>query len=256
MKEGDQFTIIHLGLLNQNKNKVFSTGLVHNEKNEMLDMYEVFKEFQGKKIIFDGKGPFIDENGHIHAPFKAKTGAPQELTLNPVFCNISVQGLTKNTKIQKAINEEALSNISSQLSNLDEEQRKLWDKIKAQLTSGKSNYQLAEDLAFAILKSGKSLSMGCFGAKDRTGFVGARTIQRFLGEHLVKKCQGKKDGEKIIKFFSNKILDADAMAAQLVKENTNNTILKCSPFFLPGISMPKRMHYYALQLKSMFGGGL
>lgn len=307
-----QFNIAQLTLLNPKKNTM-DKGWAHNETNQMLDMYEMFNDFNGKKVVFDvpeGKGPYIDLDGNPH--FSKKEGFPDELHLNMFFFNLSVQGHTKNDGLQKTINEKGFEDLRNHFSKLNQLktfiQTNEWlkkhpdfrdcfkdefdvndikreigvieqlcqnsgleteyakfkkeftefekqideievslNKLEDQIKEGKSNYRLAENLTVLLLKMNILLSLSCASAKDRTGFVAARTIQRFLGEHIDQTLGTDLNKEKIKRKFANEVLDSTKPAAQVVQDNGHCYILKVSPFHLPGIKTFTRMQYYLRQ---------
>ncbi len=58
--------MVHVGLLNHHSREVDSTGWYHNEEQEMQDMAYIMSQFNGKTMIYDENGPFIDKEGRIH----------------------------------------------------------------------------------------------------------------------------------------------------------------------------------------------
>lgn len=259
--------ITHLALLNRKTNSQDPTGWVHDEANEILDMNEVFKDFAGKTLVFDGKGPCMDADGKLHMAqsLEDETGMPREVKLETNFVNITVQGHTKNDGIQEQINTTAVAEIIKKAkqkaaedpANSDyQDALKLLTKLQKELNNGKSSYRMAEDFSVALIKLDMPLSMGCLSAKDRTGLVAARAILRIVMEDMAKHPAFKnlsKLFEHICHKFERSILDKDACAALVVKDNTNETTLKCSALHFPGYSEGlsgkyRRMRYLGEQV--------
>lgn len=261
----DEFDITHLALLNRKTDAVDATGWVHNEANEMADMNEIFKDFAGKKLIFDGEGPYIDDQGHLHISqiLSNDDGTSREVTLKTNFVNISVQGYNKNDGIQEQINDVGMDQIIDIakhrfIENINNPECKAGLKmlldVKKELEAGKSNYQIAEKLSIALIKLDMPMSMGCLSAKDRTGYVGARAVLHFVAEDMAKDPKlDSKAHKRIVHSFETNILDKDGCAALVVKDNTKITVLKCSAFDLPGYTTKdakgtaRRLKYYAEQ---------
>jgi hypothetical protein len=261
------FHLAHLGLLNRTTNQMdSSTGWVHCEANAMADMNEIFEDFSGKKLIFDGKGPCIDMNGHVHLPYllQDEAGNIRTMFLETHFINISVQGHNKNDGIQQEINQKnmpRLIRIAQQQVRAHPNNKEFRDgldlllNVQKKLTEGLSDYQLAEDLCVALLKLDIPLSEGCLSVKDRGGYVGARTAFRFISENMDRHPELRarpKTLDKLKRKFSADLLNPKACAAQVVADNTKANILKCSSFNLPGYSdgiqgCARRLGYYIKQ---------
>lgn len=229
-----EFELIHLALLNPKKDVWDSTGWNHNERVEIEDMYQIFKEFRGKTIHLEkGTKPYIDPQGHIHLP--APEGAPPKLRLQPYLINISVQGHEKNDGIQRDLNNETVKNGKNPL---------ISDHLLERFEKGESNYFLAEDVFVDMMQNTKNgsqraLSMGCLSAKDRTSFVASRAILK-----LFKAKKPHIDTTPL----EEKIMDKDSTGSQVVYDNTRKHYLKVSPPNLPGIPKIKRMVMYLKQL--------
>ncbi len=262
-KQDEHFTIAHLGLLNPFSENLDSTGWKKHEGYETLDMEAIFEEFNGKTLIFDGAGPFIDEHGNIHLDKKmtAEDGSPRTLTLNTILANISVQGHMQNDGIQQKINQKAIALIESYLVDAiknnypsTQEAESLFKSVKQRLSAGISNYLLAEDLSKVALLIGLPFSVGCLSAKDRTGLVGGRTILYFINKSIDTQTKDPKLQKKLKEKFAVKIVSAKGLAAQVIHDNTGEKVLKCSPFTLPGVSDGikgkfRRVTYFAKQAK-------
>ncbi|CUI17534.1 hypothetical protein PNK_1929 [Candidatus Protochlamydia naegleriophila] len=281
------FSVTHLGLLNRKTDKQDQTGWAHNEAFQMTDMHEIFAEFAGKTLIFDGKGPAIDADGHVHL---AQTlidlsGNPRKLKLETSFVNMTVQGHTKNDGIQQEINKKNMTKLleaaEKQVLNNPgdkeiQEGLELLNAVQKQLEQGESSYLMAEAFSIALIKLKFPLSMGCLSAKDRTGMVGGRTILNFVKESMYKdpalqsevmpkglnkkeqlrfkkaqerKAQILKEHEKQ---FNKKIISKSGCAALVIYDNTGIKVLKCSAAYLPGITdgaegKALRLIYYVQQ---------
>ncbi len=196
---------IHHGLLNEKTNTQDKSGWMHNELHEREDHYAAMRLLQGKKLIFDDKGPFIDKEGNIHLP--GKPGFPPELTINTVFLNTTVQGHTANDGRQAEINKEEFpklykvneryKKITNELLRIHPEKHEelkkalrdleksnnLLIKVEEELKKGKSDYEVAEDLQQAIILMRRAINtVGCLSAKDRTGIIGFRAFQPIMAE--------------------------------------------------------------------------
>lgn len=269
MKSGDTFDLVHLSLLNPKNSELDKNGWMHDETNSMLDMVEIFTEFgidlkndRAKKLIFDGEGPFIDDQGNIHLPkLENQSQMPQELILDTIFLNISVQGHTKNDGIQREINQKAFQKIKSKKETSENfESLRL---IEADLGKKKSSYKIAEELSIALLKNGMILSIGCLSAKDRTGVVADRIIIHFFEEDIIKKQQedpvnfSKSKVRKLIHLYRISLFNPDSPAVLVVKDNTGSVFIKCSVFYIhkfsEGISGKiRRLSYFEEQAKDYY----
>lgn len=256
LEASGQFNMVHLSLLNANNKSINSQGWVHREGNQILDMAEIFKEFRGKELIFDGKGPYIDSEGNIHLPQKGPEW-PKNIQLNPVFFNTSVQGNTRNDGLQAEINREGISDLfkiirqGHAVPDIAQQQLK---KAIEKLDAGKSNYAIAELLGSAMINANLAFSTGCMSAKDRTGLVAGLIIHNFLSDgvdvHFSEKNQRFR--ERLKTRFANRMLDQSGPAAKVVMDNTGESILKCSSARFPKISPIKRGRYAFKQLRMTF----
>lgn len=250
------FSITHLGLLDPKKSKLDETGWMHSEGNQLADMEAVFKDFNGKKLIFDGKGPGIDAEGNIHLAQEKKdnAGNPKELKLETNLINISVQGSGVD-KSRIEANKDLVKNLIKQAESKfpdGHEGIKLLNSVLARLEK-ESNLQLAEDIGFALTELDMPLSVGCLSAKDRTGFVSARIIFRHLAKDMPPD---------VAKRLAKTILYKTRNAAQIVKKNTARlvkvlkkfeelpTVLKLKSMHFPGFNLIDRASYAKKQLYS------
>ncbi|CUI17955.1 conserved hypothetical protein [Candidatus Protochlamydia naegleriophila] len=220
------FDMVHVALLNQKSNTQDSTGWVHDERVEMEDMQEIFHEFQDKKLVFDGRGPLIDEDT-IYLPHFFDGGGNKEITLSTYFFNTSVQGNTTNDETQLRINQEEMSYLLNAHPDLFND----FPEVKASILEGKqTSYAVAEDFIKALLDSNQlCLSLGCLSAKDRTGFVAERLMLEYLRPHLPPQKAHQ---------FDKQIFDAEGPAVKVVTENTPSfKVLKVNPLAtLPGFN--------------------
>lgn len=257
LENGGQFNMVHLSLLNPRLKNLDPSGWMHDEENQILDMYEIFKEFRGKELIFDGKGPFIDDQGRIHLP-QGGPGWPKQVTLNPVFLNTSVQRHTKNDGIQAQINREGFSELRRVLSESESvenrEALQLLDAVEQQMEAGKSNYSIAELIGVSIMSAKMALSSGCMSAKDRTGLVAALIVHDILSKGVDEQYADRPMGfrKKVKTMFAHKILDESGPAARVILDNTGESILKCCTPRFPKISLAKRVHYAFKQILMNF----
>jgi hypothetical protein len=234
------FRLAHVALLNPKKDKTDKTGWQHNEYNEMQDMHAIFTQFFGKKVIFDGKGPYIDAQGNFHDKHEVKDvqGKPKSMNIEPHFFNVSVQGYTVNDGAQKQLNEVTLDYL---MGCVDEHQRGALLEVKEQLDKGKSSYEVAEMLAYALSKLGMPVSVGCLSAKDRTGFVSARLVLR----HLLEGVRDANEKKRLQRHFTSEIFSEEGCASRVITDNTGAKQLKVSPANLPDVGFFTRAKIYS-----------
>ncbi|HRD56008.1 MAG TPA: hypothetical protein PLC42_06385 [Parachlamydiaceae bacterium] len=253
LKEGT-LKMIHVCLLNEKSQAIDRTGWNHDEKNEMYDMSAIFDQFDGKKLIADGKGPFVDEKGDIHLPPgipHVEYGEGKELTLRSLFVNQCVQGSfsflptkdspTLNAGDQRILNERA----RKKLKGMNVQNKELETIFRAEKTSFGNAAKMIE----AANREGFKVSTGCLSAKDRTGFVSS------LASDLVMKDFPKTSR---VKFMRGQIKKT-ASAAKVIRENTGESYMKLTDFRLEGISKGKfhlksfgvRMNVYVHQIAAI-----
>lgn len=260
--QGNKFTIVHEGLLNENLRRVDPSGLLLDEGQFMEEMADTFKRFAGKKLIFDGTGPYIDLNGNVHLAEKqlTETGAPKTVQLKTVFANFTVQGSTKNNPRQAKLNREAIARVQLLIPKSAPELTKRLIAIESELKKGKSNFDLASEFFSLMLDLRKivphvAISEGCFSAKDRTAVVAETGITMSGLRPTVEKAHpnAPKKTRSILAKLSERLFDVKSGISGLVSEqNTGSRLLKVSAFFWPGIgktinAIAKRVLYLGKQ---------
>ncbi len=228
LHNGDVFTFAHAGLLNELNRSFDVTGWAHNEDFEMEDMYQIFKDFQGKKVFFK-KGvdvPTLDKDGNIIMGKKDDNG-PDEITINPIFLNTTVQGNKKNTKIQAEINAEAFE----ALSKIEGwEDNPFFRKAIEILNQNKSNFDASLYICLGFIDLKIPFSIGCLSAKDRTGFEGEFILRWLIKNYVLsQKPLTKREKavlKKFIKDLNNGVLNRDIGAAKVIGQNTGANIIK------------------------------
>lgn len=219
--QGGMMKMLHVSLLSQRSKKIDGSGWFHNEENEILDMATLYEQFDGKKMIADPKGPFIDKDGNIHLPPSDAFPLGKEIVLRSIFISQSVQGGTRNNKVQGAINERAYAKLDS----LDLEGKREMKKI---LHAKRSDYTSAADMVSLALQAGFKTSTGCLSAKDRTGFVSALMTERVM----------KRNGfpPSLRRRILREQLGPNSPAVLVIKDNTGTAIMKIKPFMIEGIT--------------------
>ena len=233
--------MVHISLLNPEKHGTDKSGFVHNERVEMEDMQESFHGLENKEIILEAdiEAPFVDMDGRIH--LQRPTGVSAEkIELHPVFLNVSVQGCTDNRPVQREINAEALRSLE----DAGPEFEGLRDQLEKLQNGTSSSYQHAEDMAFAATSARIPLSMGCFSAKDRTGFVMSRLMIRQMEEKIKASGVSPEEKKKLCKELEGHVLDKTSVSARIIFQNTGQRFLKVAPFdALPTKGFWDRMGY-------------
>ncbi|MBA2368558.1 MAG: hypothetical protein H0V82_06000 [Candidatus Protochlamydia sp.] len=220
------FDIVHVSLLNQYSSGIDKTGWMHDERVEMEDMQEIFKEFQGKTLLFDGKGPSIDENKislpKDCLPVGVILPVDKEIKLRTNFFNLSVQGDTKNDGAQLRINKEAIENLKKFISERDpSNQGPLPGGVSPAIIADptqNSGYGIAEDFISYLLSKKMAVSLGCLSAKDRTGFISERLMLKQLKDEATQL------------FFAPNVFKKEWPPVKVLLENTPDyAALKVTP---------------------------
>lgn len=229
LSEEKPLLMVHLGVLNQIVDEI-DEDWPHIERHAMQDALKIFEEFENKKIIFDGQGPYIDVDNNIHLPVSRRNmhGDHKRIPIMPVYFNLSVQGYNENKGLQEEINKKAFGKL---LENSPDEKRELFTKklqpiITSLFDKKKSTYDLAEDLAFELLKLNAFLYLFCWSGKDRSGYLSARMNYRFLEPRLESLSLPINKIREIKEKFSKQVLET---AVKIAKECTGYNFLKIYP---------------------------
>lgn len=253
--EGDTFYLSFEGLLNELKTKkqhvIDPSGLIMDEGNNLQEMQGAFERFQGKELIFDRTGPYLDKEGNIHLPYELKQ--QKSMTLEPLLLNLTVNGSIVNNPFQAKINQESLLKLTEKIEGLKEEhpelskqlgeiQRKI-NGVRIKLSQGNSTFEMASDLLAAqlalrsLMKEHRlgcfALSLGCYSGKDRTAIVLELALLKFAIDPELEKMPEKTRNqirEKLIQL----IIDPEGMSAEISFENTGTRVIKYMEVFLPG----------------------
>lgn len=259
MKNGAEFTLTHLSFLNETKDEVHESGMVHNEATLIEEMSANFSRFKGKKVIFDGRGPLIDIHGNIHSPTKIEEGNNRykHLVLKPRLVNLTVQGYTKNGPIQRTLNEGFISDLIQNISQIqptDEKDLEILENAKKTLVDihenlwkGHSDFRMACNLFSELIKIKKikdkyakdelfAISAGCYSAKDRTGIVSDVSLSMTgLKDAIDALEEDPKTRKNVLHNFARKILRR-RLATKTALDNVGKRMIKVSTFFIPLIT--------------------
>jgi hypothetical protein len=220
-------------------------GLSHNEARMIEDMQQIFKEFDGRKIVFetpDSKNPettapYIDLEGTIHLPRpEGVDPKTQGLTLRSHYGNAAVfkEMSADAKKVQEGANEQLLKDMDEELKKYpgrstiavlsglkrggDPEkllpefmQAEQWERARKLFEKAKKglrehpSYDPATELIEAQKLMGWRVSLGCFSNKDRGGVAGRKLLTEMM-------IHGK---EALAKFYrATNAPEADLLEAQ------------------------------------------
>ncbi len=200
-------------------------------------MQAAIKMLEGKTIQFsDSEDPaHLDDDGVIHMKRPDEIKDDSIKIGKAIFANISVQGKAKSHSVQTEYNNIAFDELK--LLVLSDKKEKL-EEMQKKLQKGQPSYKLAEEFEEVLIESGIPLSHGCYGAKDRTGFVSFRTI-------FNKLCSSHKEDEKkyLEENYSAAVFSSKGLAEQVAVQNSGISMIKVSPINLPGISKKIRFSY-------------
>lgn len=227
--------MLHVSLLSQKTKSVDATGWYHNEENEMLDMAALFDQFDGKKMIADSKGPFIDKEGNLHIPPSKAFPEATVIELRALFVNHAVQGGTKNEGAQRKINMRAARKMRALGLDAD-------GSFSRMLEGDKTSYTTAADFIHQGTRSGLKVSDGCLSAKDRTGFVCALITDRMMRDLGFPKSSRRR-------ILRNQ-LKRGSPAVSVIRDNTGAFVMKIKPFFIEGITKEENIRH--LSIKSIW----
>jgi hypothetical protein len=214
-----------------------------NERNQMLDMAAIYNDLSGKTLVFDGKGPFVDDEGRVHLPQEAldAQGAPLTRTFKPLYFNISAQGDIRNEGPQKEINAKAFGELQKlvterhlQLLDAGDTQgaQRLWDNlvfVKSQLDKKVTDgVELAEQVVLLLQEVNSKVSINCFSGKDRTGLLAAQITHVHLGRELRRRPSDLEPNRirKILGRWGHQLMRTSGIACKVVEDNTKFRALK------------------------------
>lgn len=233
IQEGGSWDVVDLRLLNPQKDEFDheqGSGWCHNESNELTDMHQIFKEFDGATITFGDRGPCIVEDPEggppqIFLPKAMAGGQEKTITLNATLLNVSIQGQFSNSGMQAEINEEAMAKLEKQHPQLLDNDN--WKAAKKRMGKGKSDGTVAENVLAALVESGLSTSVGCLSAKDRTGWV----VGRMMTKMMAKEEQNSSVQRDIEKSLTMQLLDKETSVALKVIDDVTPgaTAMKLDP---------------------------
>lgn len=247
-----------------------------NEANQMRDMAAIYGDLQGKQLVFDGKGPYLDEQGMIHMPFKAGSeGKPLVRDFKPIYFNISAQGNIRNEGPQQAINTAAYrslhSHVLTRCNQLDlgtpEEKQKaakmrerlqyIGKELEKGVTDG---FELAEQTALLLQEMDAKLSINCFSGKDRTGLLAALVTFKHLKDGLegLNPPIGDRKTLSTLGKFGRQLMSVSGTAARIVEDNTKFTALKLSVFNIKLLNIgthSQKLLGVALRLNELYAAG-
>lgn len=244
-----EIAFAHESLLNPGKRILDKNGFAHYEDNEIMDMKEAFDMFAGSEITFtdDPKitEPFVDSDGSIKMPRPKKLPKGVDSVIaRPIFLNTSVQGhKPDDLDIQFRINRDAFKTLESVM------ERKIAGKGSAEKNSirelfrtcqrmninRKSSYEVAENITKLASLLDLPISLNCFSAKDRTGYVAFRTLVQSLQQEITKIVPDEKKAKKLNDDFGSRGFDNKITSAQIIDVNTGVTCHKVSEGRPPGV---------------------
>jgi hypothetical protein len=244
--DGQEFAFLHLSLLNPSKEEIFDSGLGHFEKKQMIEMKAAFELFAGSEIVFTDDSslhlPFIDTDGTLKMP--RPQGMGKEVTsivARPIFFNESVQNHEqKDLREQIDINHEGFSTLRrlaiENTGELSPEFDKLLKECERRNDQKESSYEGAEAISLLAQLLDLPISLNCFSAKDRTGYVAFLIMTSFLSAHIAKTVPNKKYAEKLVREFRSRGHDDEGVAEKIVEVNTGVRGIKVTPLKLPGVT--------------------
>lgn len=223
---------------------------VLNEKNQMLDMQVTYEYLNGKTLVFDGTGPFVDLENNIHIPVvisnedKIAVSKP----LQTIYFNISTQGNIENEGPQQKINERALEQMRSAVQKACLALVKSGDHDKAQALESRlqslskalgeggkvsNGFKSAEVASLILQEIGALLSINCFSGKDRTGLLAEMLALNYLKNELARLGVKEKSIKVTVAKWGRQTMAPDGLASKVVKDNTGFRTLKVTPAKLP-----------------------
>lgn len=217
------------------------TGYYTDERNEIMDMKAIYDELNGAKVVFDlqeNEGPFFDLKGLVHMPKSCSTvefrKAFPHATIETFLINVSVQGNTRNTGLQMALNSQALHKLEAM--DLKGEKKKLFDSLNKKLQyKAETNFTTAHK-AIQLMRELGYCSVDCYGGKDRTGYALALETYYAIRRKLRQKARNDpaiaKKYHSILAKFASQLVSSESVAIKIVEDNTGYTVMKLAPFQL------------------------
>ena len=226
LADGQTWPIFNLSLMNENLDKIDGSGFIHRERVMMEEMAWVFKEFQGKELVFDGKGPYMDSEGNLH--MEQDLGG-KRLKIQPVFMNLSVQGSRRIRETQEQINSESIALLLELLppGDLQERARRLQER----LDHHESSFDLANEFAVLAHKAGFPISLNCFSGKDRTGAQSSFLVDSTALKEAVEATvpQAERVNARLSQ-LSRRLFSKSGVAIHITYRNTETRVLKVMPW--------------------------
>lgn len=243
VNDQDTVTLGRVSMLDGIKPPIDDGSFVLNEKNQMLDMEAIYETLQGKQLVFDGRGPFLDDEGKVHLPFKLKdaNGDPVVKKLDVVYFNISAQGNIKNEGPQLAINARAMELLydkvdkrcnelvaEGRLNDADALSGRMRTLEKYLAEGPEDGFDTAEEAAMLLVDCGSLLSINCFSGKDRTGLL-AELITNNRLKSVARDLELKGNSRKaLMARWGRQAMGREGLACRIVADNTGHKALKLS----------------------------
>lgn len=210
---GNTFQMTHMSLLNPSSSKN-EDGIEINEGNQMLDMAEIFKELNEKKIIFiDGiDHPFMDGD-HVFISRSVIQGVSNEqwaqLKENPMgiscaFFNRSMQGKTseEDLELQQKINLDNLKVLENNLDrikglkqnhpgvlvdvDIEQLESRLFHikNVLEEVEEENKSYDFANEILLLQHDMKGAIAGSCYSGKDRTSYLLIKLAFNQLSKNL------------------------------------------------------------------------
>lgn len=221
-----------------NPGKEDGSVFVLNERNQALDMQAIYAHLEGKTLKFDGDahdaGAFMDpfDSNVIHLPKRLAQGNKEELKLKTSYINVSVCCNTKNEGAQEGINKEGLESLTELIKLLPEAERAaasiLLEELKESLTGKKKcNFATADKVVQLMAMLG-TVSIDCYGGKDRTGYLLATITGRIAKDALMDLSakDSSYNAKSDLVRLKNWLMSEEGIAKKIVLMNTGHTAIK------------------------------
>jgi len=234
LKADQPLLMSRMSMLDPTKDPVKDGDFYLNEKNQMRDMEASYRALNGKELVFDGKGPFIDDEGRVHMPQEklSDDGRPIQKQIDTLFLNVSTQGLMSNEPPQRELNRAAMRRLY-QIAIKNDLGKEVLERVsilqRRLEIDRESNFELAEDISRLLLDMGAKHSINCFSGKDRTGALGAQLIySQAINGIPPETSEGKR--KLLERSVAKHVLHT---ATEVVRDNTGFRALKVAPLYLP-----------------------